>query len=226
MMIGVRLGKGQGLAYKAGQALTKAVVPTLHVRRLAGFLAHAAMGFFGKSLLIGLPEIAETVTAFIGVWNLAPQAPAGGQTSITDDEGHDLAGAATHSGPQPALVVLFQHERPHFIYFQHILRLHGQQRVLHVGQSADAGSDPTRHSLSRYPEDAFQSTHAGPFLIRAQDRIPLLLSVGLLGLQHPIGATAMAMILRVAAFVGTVSDNIGAFANMTVIGYGYLYHAS
>ena len=40
-----------------------------------------------------------------------------------------------------------------------------------------------------------------------------------------MGATAMAMILRVVAFVATVSDNVAALASMTLIGYGYLRHA-
>ena len=38
MMIGVRPGTGQGLADKVRQTLTKGVVPTLHLRRLAALL--------------------------------------------------------------------------------------------------------------------------------------------------------------------------------------------
>jgi len=35
----------------------------------------------------------------------------------------------------------------------------------------------------------------------------------------------MAMIPRVTVFVGAVSDIMADLANMTLIGYGYLYHA-
>jgi len=98
MMIGVRPGTGQGLADKVRQTLTKGVVPTLHLRRFIAFLAHSSMGFFGKTPLIGLPKIAETTTAFVGIWNLAT--------------------TATHSGLQSALMVLLN-TKDHSIYFQH-----------------------------------------------------------------------------------------------------------
>ena len=61
----------------------------------------------------------------------------------------------------------------------------------------------------------------GPDSITAPDSV--LLSVGVLGLQHLIGGTTMAMILRFTAFVATISDK-AVLANLTVIGYGYLYH--
>ena len=85
--------------------------------------------------------------------------------------------------------------------------------------------DPTGHGLSRYSEDAFPPTHTGPFLIVVQYRVLLITQCRFSGLQHPMGATAMAMILRVVAFVATVSDNVAALASMTLIGYGYLRHA-
>ena len=65
---------------KMSQALTEGVVPTRHLRPLTAFLAHPAMGFFGQTPLVGLPEITETVTVLISVWNFT--SPAGSQPSL------------------------------------------------------------------------------------------------------------------------------------------------
>ena len=224
-MIGIRLGKGQGLADVASQPLTQGVVPAFHVGGLATFLTHTAMRVLGKNLLVGFPEIAEGLTPLVLIRKLVPQALAGFLTTVSDHEGHNLARPATNGCPQPAFSVFFQHERPEFIQFEHIAWLGWQQGVLDMGQGMHQYPDPAGDCLPRNLEDALQPPHTGPFFIGPQDGFFLLFCVNALGLQDSIGMAILAVVLSIPILIGAVPDNVRAATDVTVIGYGFLYHA-
>ena len=224
MMKSVRFGKGQGLADEAGQSLAQGVVPAFHVSRLATLLAHTAMRLLGKDLLVRLPEIAEGQTMLVLGGNLVPQAATRFLAAVTDHKGHNLVCAATNGRPQPSFSTLFQHKRPKFIEFEHIIGFGGQQGVFESRQGLHDFSDPARDCLSGNIEDALQSTHTGAFLVCPHDHFLLLFFMNALGLQNSIGLAILAVVLRIPALVGAVLDNIRAAADATAIGNGDLYH--
>ena len=90
-MVGIGLGKGQGLAYEAGQPLTQGVVPTLHVSCLTAFFADTAMGCFGKDLAVRFPEVAEGQTLLVRLGNLVPQTAARLLAAVTNHKGYNLS---------------------------------------------------------------------------------------------------------------------------------------
>ena len=79
---------------------------------------NAPMGFFWKDQSIRLPEIAETVTAFVWLGNTLPQLTTGSLTPISNDEGDNLTRASTHRCPQPAFVRTPINKGPNLIQFQ------------------------------------------------------------------------------------------------------------
>ena len=103
--------------------MSESVVPTFHMIGLTALLANRVMRFFRKDIGIGFPKIAIGVTPFVFIWNSLPQQFTSDFTAVTDHKSHDLPGAPTHGGPQPAFVCLFEHERPDFIQFEDIFGL-------------------------------------------------------------------------------------------------------
>ena len=153
-MIDIRFGEGQGLADKASQSLTQGVVPALHVSSLATFLPHTMMCLLGKNFLVGLPKIAESLASFVFLWNLVPQASASLLTAVADYKGNNLTGATTKGCPKPPFLVLFQHERPEFIEFQHISWPSWQQGVFEIRERVYKFPDPTGNCLTGDVKDA------------------------------------------------------------------------
>ncbi len=222
-MKSVRLGKGQGFADEAGQPLAQRIVPAFHVSGLTTFFAYAAMCFIGKDLAVCLPEVVESQTPLVLVRNLVPQVPTGLFAAVANHESDDLARAATNRRPQPSFSALFQHERSGFIKFKHVVGLGGQQGILEVRQRRLDFPDPAGHGLPGDVEDTLQPAHTGTFLVRPQDRVLVLFVVDVLGFQNPIGTAVLAVILSIAAFVGAVSDDVGAATNAAAVSDGYLY---
>ena len=133
----VLLGEGEGLADKAPDALAQSVVPALHVRGLPALLADTAVSLLREHRRVGLPEVAEAVALAVGLRHSRPKSPAGLLAVVAVDEGHDLAGPATHHRPEPALVSAQQHERPDLVELKDILSLGREQGFLHVGQAQE-----------------------------------------------------------------------------------------
>jgi hypothetical protein len=127
----LRLGKRQGLAHKARQALAQGVIPALDVRRLPGVFATRRMLLIGDHLLIGVPEIRIAVPRLIASWDCLPQLATGLFTAVTDDEGHHLTRGATQGDPYPTLIRALENERPQLVQLQRrgggVIRVRGQQ---------------------------------------------------------------------------------------------------
>ena len=67
-----RFRKGQRFADISGDFLAQGAIPALHMSRLACFFANAAMRFFRKNFLVGVPKVAKGMTVTIGLRNLIP----------------------------------------------------------------------------------------------------------------------------------------------------------
>lgn len=88
------------------------------------------MCFFGKNLLIGVPEIAKGMTSAIGFWDLVPQALAGFRAVITEHKGYNLAGSSAQGSPEPVFCRFDEDKRPDFVQFKDIGVLGRQQALL------------------------------------------------------------------------------------------------
>ena len=105
--------------------------------RLPAAFANTFMGCFRKDKLIGFPEIAVAVAPFVLFWDLVPKRLAASFTTITNHICHNLARSTAYDSPDPAFIPALKNKRPHFIGFQYVFRLCGQQgltqfRVLSV----------------------------------------------------------------------------------------------
>ena len=145
---------------------------------LATPLIYAALRFLGKDLLVGLPEIAEAQAALVLVGDLVPQAATSPFAAVADHKGHNLACAATNSGPQPAFSTLFQHKRPELIDFKDITWLGGHQGIFQVRQSPHNCLDPASQVVYLNTADNLLSSAGGGISYalsswRAYDNLPL-----------------------------------------------------
>jgi len=91
--------------------------------------ANTLMGVWWKDQLVGLPQIAETLTTSVRFRNALPKNAAGILTSISNGIGDNLACPTTQHCPNPAFSPLFQHKGPHFIDFENIFSLYWQERL-------------------------------------------------------------------------------------------------
>ena len=87
--------------------MPESVIPTLHMIDLPAAFADTMMSFLRKDEWISFPEIAVTLTTFVGWWDLLPKLATSCFTAIPNDKGHDLASSATHDRPNPAFVPSF-----------------------------------------------------------------------------------------------------------------------
>ena len=100
----VGLGKGQGFADEAGQALAQGIEPALDMTGFAAVFADRLMAVSGKHKLVSLPEIAERAAMFVSQRDASPELATTGFTAVTNEVGDNLAGPTTQRGPDPAFV--------------------------------------------------------------------------------------------------------------------------
>jgi hypothetical protein len=105
------------------------MVRSFHVIGFARAFAHTAMRFFWKHQSIGVPEIAEAVTPFVGLRDAAPKLAARLLAAISNDKGNNLASSSTHRCPEPAFVHTLVNKGPNFIQFQGVRRSRGNERL-------------------------------------------------------------------------------------------------
>ncbi len=134
VMPGCTLGERERFAHHAPDPLAQGVVPALHVRGLAGLLAHALVAPFGKDVGVGLPKIAEGAATTVTLGYPAPKRPAGCFAPVAVDEGHDLPRPAAQRRPRPHLVAPFPHVAAHFVKLKHVTRPCGEEAVRHLRQ--------------------------------------------------------------------------------------------
>lgn len=96
----IGLGKGQGFANKACQALTQGIEPTLDMTGLTSVLAHRLMAVTRENPLVGIPKITERGTTLVGQRDALPQLQATGLAAISDEVSHNLSGTTTQRHPQ------------------------------------------------------------------------------------------------------------------------------
>jgi hypothetical protein len=101
------LGERERFPHHAPDPLPQGVVPSFHVRGLAGRIADALMASFGKDAGVGLPEITEGTAVAVGLGYPAPELPAGRLAPVAVDVGHDLPHPAAQRRPRPHLVGSF-----------------------------------------------------------------------------------------------------------------------
>lgn len=94
------------------------------------------MGLARQDFLVRFPEITEAGTALIFFRDAAPQLATGLDAAIPDGKGHNLPRtvactlhryAAAHDRPEPAFVLAESHKRPHFVVFEDVVCLSGQE---------------------------------------------------------------------------------------------------
>ena len=71
---------------------------------LAAVFAHRLMAVGGEDELISAPEIAEGMTALVGVGDMLPAPQTTGFASVAHDVVHNLPGTTTQCDPDPALI--------------------------------------------------------------------------------------------------------------------------
>jgi hypothetical protein len=157
-------------------------------------------------------------------WNSVPQALTSRLAVVTDHPSDNLAGAATQHRPHPAFVSPSRHKRPHLIDLQYVVGLDGQQALGHAGQLGDVGAQPCHHRLSSNSKQALQPAQTDPLLIGAQHQRALRLRWRG-GVEHPIRPTVFTMVLRTAAFIRTISNDVNAAAGPTRLRGSLLNHA-
>ncbi len=128
------LGERKRFPHHAPDPLPQGVVPSFHVRGLAGLLADALMAFFGKDAGVGLPEITEGTAVAVGLGYPTPELPAGRLAAIAVDVGHDLPRPAAQRRPRPHLVGPFPHVAAHLVKLKHVARPCGDESVRHLRQ--------------------------------------------------------------------------------------------
>src|SRR5215211_4141141 len=224
-MRSVQFGKCQRLTSEASQVLTQGVVPALLMCRLPRVFAHLLVSIDRKHGSISTPEVPEGATATVIRRNGVPQALTGGFTVIAHYPGDNLACAPTQDCPHPAFVPSSRHERPQFIDFQHIFGLSRQQAFPQGRQLSDMLCQPTHHGLASDMEQSLQSAQAHPFLVSAQ-HLRAVRRRRVHGFQDPIRPTRFTMVLRTAAFIRTISDDVNAAACPTRVRDGLLDHAA
>ena len=124
---GLWFGERQGLAHEASIGLSQSVIPTFHMISLPFTFSDALVCLGWEDQWISIPQIAETLTAFITGRDPLPEKLTSLLASITDGISNDLACVTAHRCPNPAFLPVFQHKGPHFVDFQNILRLGWQQ---------------------------------------------------------------------------------------------------
>jgi hypothetical protein len=164
------------------------------------------------------------VQGSVTLGNLLPQTPTGRFTAVSNHESHNLAGFAGNRSPDPAYAVFFEHERPHLIQFQNVIRLSGKQRLAQVRQSLNVIFHPTQNGAPGNLINPFQPPQTGSFFVRLQDRFFLFRSILVFGFQYATGPAVFAVVLLAAALVVPIFHYVGASAPATCVGDDCLYH--
>ncbi len=134
LMPSCTFGERERFPHHAPDPLPQGVVPSFHVRGLAGLLADALVAFFGKDAGVGLPEIAEVAAGPVRQGYPAPELPADRLAPVAVDVGHDLPCPAAQRRPRPHLVGPFPHVAAHLVKLKHVTRTCGDEHVRHLRQ--------------------------------------------------------------------------------------------
>jgi hypothetical protein len=220
----IRFGERQRFADLARKALPERVIQAFDMSSLPGFLANRVMLRRRQPVRITLPSIGKPRTSAVCQRDALPHLLTTGRVALAQEKTDDLAGPATQGDPQPAFLGFAGDKRPEFIQFEYLLRLSGQQGLDQQREGYHLMLDPARDGLPMPAKHALQATQTDAFLTGFQDR---LLTLGRrlgFGLEHAIGSTVFAMVLRIAAFVFTLADDVNAPASSTRKRGGFLYH--
>jgi hypothetical protein len=220
----VGLGKGQGFADEAGQALAQGIEPALDMTGFAAVFADRLMAVSGKHKLVSLPEIAERAAMFVSQRDASPELATTGFTAVTNEVGDNLAGPTTQRGPDPAFVRFLEHKGPQFVQFQHIIPPGISQRRCQRWQVFGPVFNPVSNRPPRdaqYPLDAAQ---ADPFAHRPFHLRTAALVIAALGLQGAIAVTAFAVVFLGTFVIMAVLDHVFTPAFRTRVRYNRLYH--
>ena len=169
-MIGELFGKGQGVAYETGDALSQRVIETLDMIDFPGVLRD---GFVlcrrNDPCVDGLLIGRECRLLTVHRRKIRPQLLRTLVTAIPDMERNDLPGLFVHGDPDPLFVGLLLHKAPHLVRFhfktpnKHIPgRRHGPHMQM-IRQGRKAGDDKVHEPSDT---DANRAAHAmeGDFL--------------------------------------------------------------
>lgn len=127
-------GEREGFTDEASQALAQGVVKTLDLIRGAPVIGGVVL-LWGKDVVIAFQVIGMEVARAIGRWEAPPQQAGGGVTARSQGVGHDLAGPAASSQPQPDHPPPTMSDKaPQFIDFQSVFGLGRGQCGLQRGQ--------------------------------------------------------------------------------------------
>ena len=123
------LGKRQGFAHKATQALTQRVVPTFDVAGFAFAFVAQAVSSPWKNLGVGQPEVAARGPAAVVGRDALAQHKGTFGGAVAHEVRHDLVGLAAKGDPELASVGFGADETPEFVQFRHIALLRRQKRL-------------------------------------------------------------------------------------------------
>ena len=91
----ITLGKGEGFAGEAGEALTQGVEPSLDMIGFALLLVHHAMTMHVKNVGVGQPAVTEGGAVDICVGNASPELQCPNFGAVSEPVGDHLPSAAT-----------------------------------------------------------------------------------------------------------------------------------
>ena len=161
----------------------------------------------------------------VGQWDNVPQALTGCLAAVPHHPSDNLAGAAAQHSPDPAFIPAASDKRPPLIHLQHIRRCSRQQGRCQVQQLRDGVCYPAHNRLATDMGQALQSAQVHSFLVRLDDQFSVRFRWRR-RFQNPIRPTIFAMVLRTAAFIRTISDDVNVAAVPTRVRHGLLDHVA
>ena len=118
------LGKGEGFANEAAEALAKCVVEALHVVRRTPFGVARVMLAGRQDVVIALQVIGVQSALAVRERDTRPQQAGGSVIARTQGVGHDLVSASAQGQPKPDHPASAMADKaPQFIQFQPVLEL-------------------------------------------------------------------------------------------------------
>ena len=128
-------GEGVSAAHQAASSGPQNAKPAFDVVGFAFVFAAAAVGVFGESPHVSLPEIAARGATPLAFGQCRVEVTRTLQTPVAERPSHDLARSPAQRHPEPKLAGFAADKAPEFIQFEHVAVLAGQQRVHEGGQA-------------------------------------------------------------------------------------------
>jgi hypothetical protein len=223
-MSDIGCGKGERLSNVATHSLTQGSVPPFHMGGLSSFFATTMRGFCREDVLRGGPQITERMAVLVFIGDGFPHTKAGGCAAVANGQRHDVACPPAHRCPPPSCASFFQHTTPPLIEFKNIICRRRQERICSRGPFLDRCADPPSNRLSGESTDALNSAQTATLQASPEHRVLVGFRRGWLWRENAIGATVLAMLLRISTTMGSIFDDRCTFTDTADVRHGFLNH--